>query len=93
MSQLESLGPTQRAAVLAAYRAPNRTLRRSLGGWWLGTGADGKPVSFTIRTVNMLARAYIVDLRDPFDDAAPMTAHGEAIALQLLADTDPRAAA
>lgn len=93
MCTIDALGPTQRAALLATYRAPNRTLRRSIGGWWLGTGPDGKPASFTIRIVNMLSRAYLIDLEAPFADSAPITRQGVALAEQLLAVEGPKAAA
>lgn len=83
MSIIDALGPTQRCALLAALQTTEKKLIRSTGGWWVAIGADGKSTAFTLRTVRMLARAWLLDLCDDFATTAPLTAKGISVAQQL----------
>lgn len=93
MPTIDSLGPTQRRALLAALHSPAKSLTRGAGGWWVAIAADGKASTFTLRTVRMLARAWLLDLRDEFATSAPLTAKGVSVAHQLQAPNEPQAGA
>lgn len=92
MTVIDSLGPTQRRALLAALNSPARSLTRTAGGWWVAIAADGRASTFTSRTVRMLARAWLLDLLDEFATSAPLTTKGVAAAQKLQAD-QPQAGA
>lgn len=79
----DTLGKTQRLALLAAYRSPNKALTRGRGGWWVGQDANGKPASFTARTVYAMGRAWLLDVLDPSTGVAALTTQGRTLAEQL----------
>ena len=83
MTNIDSLGPTQRRALLAALNSPARSLTRSAGGWWVAIDHDGKASTFTVRTVRMLARAWLLDLPGEFATSAVLTDKGVTAAQQL----------
>lgn len=93
MSNFDSLGPTQRRALLAALQSPAKCLTRSAGGWWVAIAPDGKASTFTLRTVRMLARAWLLDMFDEFATSAPLTAKGTTLAHQLQAANQRQAGA
>lgn len=93
MSVIDSLGPTQRRALLAALHSPARSLTRSAGGWWIAIAPDGKASTFTVRTVRMLARGWLLDLQGEFATTAPLTTKGVTVAHQLQALMQPQAGA
>ncbi|WP_164514600.1 hypothetical protein [Pseudoxanthomonas sp. SGT-18] len=85
------LQPMMRAALLAAYGTPTRTLKRGPGGYIAisGTIRTSGPVqyqAFTRRTVNRLDKAGLVTLDDPaFPTTVALNARGIAEAEQLIA--------
>lgn len=85
------LQPMMRAALLAAYGTPTRTLKRGPGGYvaFGNTIRKSGPVqyqAFTRRTVNRLDEAGLVTLDDPaFPTTVALNARGVAEAEQLLA--------
>ncbi|UZW62727.1 hypothetical protein [Lysobacter enzymogenes] len=82
MTELRSIGPQQRAAIAAAYAAPDQSLHRVRGGWSARTD-DPSPTVFTTRTLNAMSRDWLVDLSDEFALVAPLTRKGIALAEQL----------
>lgn len=78
-----TLGPTQRAALVAALHTPNHSLSRGTGGWWVAIDPKGKPHSFTTRTVRMLQRAWLVDMPDMLAERATLTDKGVAVATEI----------
>ena len=93
MISLDQLGPLQRAALLAAHRAPGQKLTRTTGGWWAGIGADGKLASFTVRPVNALDRAHLLHRDGEFGSNAELTAQGAQLIRPLLGDAGKASAA
>lgn len=85
------LQPMMRAALLAAYNTPTRSLRRGPGGYIAisGTIRTSGPVqyqAYTRRTVNRLDEAGLVMFDDPrFPTTVVLNARGMAEAEQLLA--------
>ncbi|KAF1697965.1 hypothetical protein CSC62_07405 [Pseudoxanthomonas jiangsuensis] len=88
-----------RAALVAAYNTPTRTLRRGPGGYV----AFGTPIrqsgpatcqAFTRRTVNRLDEAGLVTLDDPmFPTTVALNERGVAEAAQLVATAKAKAGA
>ena len=93
MSNLNSIGPTQRRALLAALQSPAKCLTRSTGGWWIAIGTGCNAPVFTLRTVRMLDRAWLLDMSDEFATSARLTAKGTTLALQLQAANQRQAGA
>ena len=91
------LPPMMRAALVAAYNTPTRTLRRGPGGYI----AFGAPIrqsgpatcqAFTRRTVNRLDEAGLVQLDDPmFPNTVALSERGVAEAEQLMAEAKTKA--
>lgn len=85
------LQPMMRAALLAAYATPTRSLRRGPGGYIATSGTIRKsgPVqyqAYTRRTVNRLDEAGLVTLDDPmFPTTVTLNERGVAEAEQLIA--------
>ncbi len=78
-----TIGPTQRAALVAALHTPNHALSRGPGGWWVAVDPKGKVHSFTTRTVRMLHRAWMLEVPDMFAERATLTPKGLAVAKEL----------
>lgn len=78
---MTTLQPKAQAALLAAYHAPNHTLRRTRGGY---TAPAGEP--YSVRVINSLDHAYMVTLEPAlFPKTVTLNARGIAHAEQLLA--------
>lgn len=78
---MATLQPKAQAALLAAYHAPNHTLRSTRGGY--AAPAD-KP--YSVRVINWLDHAYLVTLEPAlFPKTVTLNARGIAHAEQLLA--------
>lgn len=85
------LQPMMRAALLAAYATPSRTLKRGPGGYvafgsTIRKSGTVQCEAFTRRTVNRLDDAGLVTLDDPqFPTTVALNARGVAEAEQLIA--------
>lgn len=80
---IESIGDTQRRALIAALNTPDKAFQRACGGWWIARHADGTVTSFTTRTVYAMGRAWLVDVIESFTNTAPLTEQGLRLAQQL----------
>lgn len=91
--------PLQRQALLAALRTPNRSLRRSRGGYValdadIRTSGKATAYAFTGRIMNMMWRAGLVDFDEPnFPSVVTLTKRGAEVAEQLLASERAKATA
>lgn len=93
------LQPMMRAALVAAYNTPSRTLKRGPGGYiaYDSTIRKSGPVqyqAFTRRTINRLDEAGLVTLDEPeFPTTITLNARGIAAAEQLIAAEKAKAGA
>lgn len=89
--------PMMRAALLAAYNTPTRTLRRGPGGFIAfsekpRTSGPVMAQSFTRRTINRLDNAGLVTLDDPmFPTTVELNERGVAEAERLVAESKAKA--